>query len=159
MKVKQYIPLFHQSAPSKNWHCLGWCTMWPKLDEVWNAYPLFVEVLKRVKCKPDISIKTLTFGHLLPILFVSNVSQFVGVVFVKANNYDRGRGNSTVVSISACQAVRVRARLALLVAERWDSITALLTCSHHCQRLVQKRLSMCYYVFVIMHVKDPSYLS
>ena len=36
-----------------------------------------------------------------------------------------------------------------------SSITVLLTCSHQCQRLVKKRPSMCYYICVIMHVKDP----
>ena len=42
-----------------------------------------------------------------------------------------------------------------LVTERWNSITVLLTRPHQCRRLVQKRPSMCYYVCVIMHVKDP----
>ena len=58
-------------------------------------------------------------------------------------------------SLSAKGAIRVRACLDPLVLERWKSITVLLTCSHQSQRLVQKRQSMCYYVCVIMHVKDP----
>ena len=37
----------------------------------------------------------------------------------------------------------------------WNSITVLFTRSHQCERLVQKRPSMCYYVCVIMYVKDP----
>ena len=49
----------------------------------------------------------------------------------------------------------VRARLEPLVLERWNSITVLFTRSHQCRRLVKKRPSMCYYVCVIMHVKDP----
>ena len=61
----------------------------------------------------------------------------------------------SLVSLSIKQAVRVRARLDPLVIERWNSITVLLTCSHQCRRPVKKRQSMCYYVCVIMHVKDP----
>ena len=61
----------------------------------------------------------------------------------------------SLASLSTKRAVRVRARLDLLVLERWNSITVLLTCSHQCRRLVQKRPSMCHYVCVIMHVKDP----
>ena len=61
----------------------------------------------------------------------------------------------SVASLSATRSVQVRARLDLLVIERWNSITVLLTRSHQCGRLVQKRPSMCYYVCVIMHVKDP----
>ena len=53
------------------------------------------------------------------------------------------------------QVSRVRARLDPLVLERWNSITVLFTRSHQGRRLVQKRPSMCYYVCVIMHVKDP----
>ena len=37
-----------------------------------------------------------------------------------------------------------------------NSITVLLTRSHQCRRLVQKRPSMCYHVYAIVHVKDPS---
>ena len=69
-----------------------------------------------------------------------------------------GRGGEiaqSLESLSTNQAIRVRARLDPLVLERWNSITVLLTRSHQCRRLVQKRLSMCYYVCVIMHVKDP----
>ena len=53
------------------------------------------------------------------------------------------------------RAIQVRSRLSPLVSERWNSITVLLTHSHQCRRLVKKRPSMCYYVCVIMHVKDP----
>ena len=67
-----------------------------------------------------------------------------------------GWGNSTVVSVSVYQAGDPGSRrLDPLVLERWNSITVLLTCSHQCRRLVQKRQSMCYYFCVIMHVKDP----
>ena len=41
-------------------------------------------------------------------------------------------------SLSTKRAIRVRARLDLLVLERWNSITVLLTCSHQCRRLVKK---------------------
>ena len=58
-------------------------------------------------------------------------------------------------SLSIKWAARVRSRLDLLVIEWWNSITVLLTRSHQCRRLVQKRPSMRYYVCVIMHVKDP----
>ena len=59
----------------------------------------------------------------------------------------------SLASLSIKWAVQVRARLDPLVTERWNSITMLLT--HSRWRLVQKRRSMCYYVCVIMHVKDP----
>ena len=58
-------------------------------------------------------------------------------------------------SLSTEPAIRVRARHDPLVIERWNSITVLLTRSHQCRRMVKKRPSMCYYVCVIMHVKDP----
>ena len=58
-------------------------------------------------------------------------------------------------SLSIKRAARVRSRLDLLVIERWNSVTVLLTWPHQCRRLVQKRPSMCYYVCVVMHVKDP----
>ena len=61
----------------------------------------------------------------------------------------------SLASLSVKRAVWVRARLDLFVSERWNSITILLTRSHQCQRLVKKRPAMCYYVCVIMHVKDP----
>ena len=59
----------------------------------------------------------------------------------------------STVSLSVKRAVW--ARLDPLVIERWNSITVLLTCSHQCRRLFQKRPSMCYYVCVILHVEDP----
>ena len=61
----------------------------------------------------------------------------------------------SLASLSTKRGARVRSRLDPLVTERWNSITVLLTRSHQCRRLVQKRPSMCYYVCVIMHVKDP----
>ena len=61
----------------------------------------------------------------------------------------------SVASLSATRSVQVRARLDPLVLERWNSINVLLTCSHQCRRLVKKRRSMCNYVCVMMHVKDP----
>ena len=68
-----------------------------------------------------------------------------------------GQGNSTVVSISVYQAGDPGSRPPIdpLVLEKWNCITVLLTRSRQCRRLVQKRPSMCYYVCVIMHVKDP----
>ena len=62
----------------------------------------------------------------------------------------------SLASLSTKWAIRVRARLDPLVLEKWNSITVLLTCSHQCRRLVQKRQSMCYQVCVIMHVKNQS---
>ena len=61
----------------------------------------------------------------------------------------------SLASLSTKQVIRVRDRLDQLVTERWNSITVLLTRSHQCRRLVKKKPSMCYYVCVIMHVKDP----
>ena len=61
----------------------------------------------------------------------------------------------SLLSLSIKRAIQVRARHDRLDIERWNSITVLLTCSHQCRRLVQKRPSMCYHVYVIMHVKDP----
>ena len=65
-----------------------------------------------------------------------------------------GEMAQSLASLSTKRSIRVRARLDPLVTERWNSNTVLFTRSHHC-RLVQKRPSMCYYVCVIMHVKDP----
>ena len=64
----------------------------------------------------------------------------------------------SVASLSAMRSVQVRARYDQLVSERWYAVTVLLNCSHQCRRLVKKRQSMCHYVCVMMHVKDP-YLS
>ena len=61
----------------------------------------------------------------------------------------------SLASLSTRRAVRDRSPLNPLVSERWNSISVLLIRSHQCWRLVQKRPSMCYYVCVIMHVKDP----
>ena len=61
----------------------------------------------------------------------------------------------SLASLSTKGAIRVRARHDPLVTERWNSITVLVTCSHQCRRLVKKRPSMCHYVCVMMHVKDP----
>ena len=71
--------------------------------------------------------------------------------------FDQKHGEiaQSLVSLSVKQAVRVHARHDLLVTEGCNSITVLLTRSHQCRRLVKKRPSMCYYVCVIMHVKDP----
>ena len=72
------------------------------------------------------------------------------------SSYIREGGNSTVVSVSVYQAGGPGSlRLDTLVSEMWNSITVLLTRSHQCWRLVKKRPSMCCYVCVIMHVKDP----
>ena len=60
-----------------------------------------------------------------------------------------------LASLSIERVARVRSQLDPLVTERWNSIIVLLTRSHQCRRLVPKRPSMCYYVCVIMHVKDP----
>ena len=73
--------------------------------------------------------------------------------------HDIGTGGGEIAqslaSLSMKRAAWVCSRLDPLVTERWDSITVLLTRFHQCRRLVQKRPSMCYYVCVIMHVKDP----
>ena len=71
--------------------------------------------------------------------------------------WDVGGGEiaQSLASLSIKRAARVGFRLDPLVIEGWNSLTVLLTCSHQCRRLVQKRPSMCYYVCVIMHVKDP----
>ena len=61
----------------------------------------------------------------------------------------------SLASLSTKRVVRVRARLHLFVTERRNPITVLLTHSHQYRWLVKKRPSMCYYVCVIMHVKDP----
>ena len=53
--------------------------------------------------------------------------------------HKRGRGNSTVVSVSVYQVGDAGShRHDPLVIERWNSITVLLTCSHQCRRLVKK---------------------
>ena len=61
----------------------------------------------------------------------------------------------SLTSLSTKRVIWVRAWLDPLVSERWKSITVLLTRSHQCRRLVKKRPSMCYYVCITMHVKDP----
>ena len=61
----------------------------------------------------------------------------------------------SVASLSATRSILVHARYDPLVSERWYAVTVLLKCSHQRRRLVKKRPSMCYYVCVIMHVKDP----
>ena len=60
----------------------------------------------------------------------------------------------SLASLSTKRAARVRFPLNPLVSERWNSITVLLTRSHQCRQLVKKRPSKCYYVCIIMHVKD-----
>ena len=77
--------------------------------------------------------------------------------FIRNISRDKGDGEiaQSLAYLSTKRAIRVRARLDLLVLERWNSITVLLTFSHQCRQLFQKRLSMCYYVCVMMHVKDP----
>ena len=67
-----------------------------------------------------------------------------------------GRGNSTVVSISICEAGCPGLSLARSISYRKvEFYLLLLTCSHQCRRLVHQRPSMCYHVYVVMHVKDP----
>ena len=75
--------------------------------------------------------------------------------YMHCKNFVGGQGNSTVFSISVCQAGSPGSCPAQSACFRWNSITVLLTCSHQCRRLVHKRPSMCYNVCVIMHVKDP----
>ena len=67
---------------------------------------------------------------------------------------NRGRGNSAVISVSVYQAGGLGSRPARSACG-WNSFTVLLTRSHQCRRLFKKTRSMCYYVCVIMHVKDP----
>ena len=61
----------------------------------------------------------------------------------------------SLASLSMKRAVWVHTQLNPLVIEWLNSMAVLLTRSHQCRRLVKKRPSMCYYVCVIMHVKDP----
>ena len=60
----------------------------------------------------------------------------------------------SLASLSTRRAAQVRSRLNLLVSERWNSITVIDSLP---PVLVKKRPSMCYYVCVIMHIKDPQY--
>ena len=76
-------------------------------------------------------------------------------LYYDATHLGGGGIAQSLASLSTRRAVPVRFPLNALVSERWNSITVLLTRSHQCRRLVQKRPSMCYYVCVIMHVKDP----
>ena len=67
-----------------------------------------------------------------------------------------GRENSIMASVSVCQADRPGSSPARSVcfrkAELYQNVS---TCLHRCQPLVHQRPSMCYHVYVIMHVKDP----
>ena len=67
--------------------------------------------------------------------------------------FEKGRGNSIMVSISVCQVGRPgSSRYDLFVSERWTAAKMLSTCPHQCRRLVHQRPSMYYHVYVIMHV-------
>ena len=78
-------------------------------------------------------------------------------MYVNGLPFNEGGGEmaQSVGSLSAMRSVLVRAQYDPLVSERWYAVTVLLTRSHQCRRLVQKSRSMCYYVCVMMHVKDP----
>ena len=90
---------------------------------------------------------------LLQTIFLNQLNKYP---WMNDARWGGGQGNSTsLASLSTKRAIQVRARLDPLVTEKWNSITVLLTHSHQCRQLVKKRPSMCYYVCVIMHVKDP----
>ena len=57
-----------------------------------------------------------------------------------------------LVSLSVKWAVQVRAWHDPFVSDRWNTISMSSTCLHQCPQLVHQRPSMCYHVFVIMHV-------
>ena len=57
-----------------------------------------------------------------------------------------------MVSISICQADHPGSSPVWSVCFR--KVRMLSTCSHQCRRQIPQRLSMCYHVYVIMHVKD-----
>ena len=70
---------------------------------------------------------------------------------------EKGRGNSIMVNICVCQAGRpglsqVRSACFRKVVCYQNVMNYSL---HKCRRLFHQRPSMCYYVYVIMHVKDP----
>ena len=69
--------------------------------------------------------------------------------------YGGGEMAQLVASLSATRSVQVHTWHNLLVSERWYAVTVLLNCSHQCRQLVKKRRSMCHFVCVMMHVKDP----
>ena len=54
-------------------------------------------------------------------------------------NSGGGEIAQSLASLSTKWAIQVRARLDLLVLERWNSIAVLLTRSHQCRRLVKKK--------------------
>ena len=71
------------------------------------------------------------------------------------DNSGRGREKALcLASLSVKWAVQVRAQLDPFVSERWNSTNMLLTCLHQCRQLIHQRPYMCYYVYVIMHVRD-----
>ena len=81
--------------------------------------------------------------------------QFLFVFLYNLTWYWGGEIAQSLASLSVKRAVQVHARLDPLVSERWNSITVLFTHSYQCWWLVKKRPSMCYYVCVIKHVRDP----
>ena len=70
------------------------------------------------------------------------ISKFTICGCIKHTLFGGGEIAQSLASLSTKRAIWVCARLNLLVTERWNSITVLLP-------------SMCYYICVIMHVKDP----
>ena len=85
----------------------------------------------------------MTAEELFIYSYVSEVAQHTFTINVLSSSW---RGNSTVGSVSVCHAVRPGSRPVRSVSERWNSITELLTRSHQCRRLVQKKavhVSLC----------------
>ena len=94
----------------------------------------------KVICNNEELYKPLSIRHFL-ILLLWHLVQI------------QGRENSTVVSVSVCQAGGLGSRPARSACHRKVRF-------YHCvidsfPPVLQKRPSMCYYVCEIMHVKDP----
>ena len=75
------------------------------------------------------------------------IQSYFSYIYLHLPYISRGREIAqSLASLSIKRPIRVRARHEPLVIERRNSITVLLTCSHQCRQLVQKKPSMCYYV-------------
>ena len=71
------------------------------------------------------------------------------------NKWDAGKYNNGWSLHLSSGPSRFKTDTIPFFSERWNSIRMLLTCSHQCRWLVEQRPSMCYHVYMIMHVKDP----
>ena len=126
---------------------------------IWCAAKLVIVTIYPTATLIHVNRKTLETVCIHEMLGVVSVMMWYAstLTLLWLGNRKCGGGEiaQSLASLSTKRANRVHARLDPLVSERWNSITVLLTCSHQCRRLVKKRPSMCYYVCVIMHVKDP----